>query len=308
MHTNQISPARKIFLSLIAAIGLVLMTGCEAVTLTNLTPNSLPENPSQIYTITLRTAVRGGSVVASTVEPHIVIDGRNYKLTPSSLGQGLYEFEYQLPAGRTDLAYYFLVYYQTETNGVRTDHETYTELTRASIVGRYVLSLEVNRGPVGARVSILGRGFTPQDVVYLDGTPARTAFESPNALSFFVPAVEAGRNYRVMLGKNGMAETNSLVGTFRVDGSTLSIDPSSLTLNGGQTQAVTFTIPNAAPAGGLLLDVTTDVPESVIMPEVIVPAGANSVTINVQGGKPGSGSLFLKGYGSGELSISVTVR
>ena len=51
--------------------------------------------------------------------------------------------------------------------------EAYTEIVHAKIVHRYVLSLEVNRGPVGSRVSVLGRGFTPQDVVYFSGTPAR---------------------------------------------------------------------------------------------------------------------------------------
>jgi hypothetical protein len=58
-----------------------------------------------------------------------------------------------------------------------------------------------------------------------------------------------------------------------------------------------------------LLDVTTDVPDSVIMPEVIVPEGANSVTVDVKGGKPGAGNLFLKGYGSsGEITIPLVVK
>jgi hypothetical protein len=45
----------------------------------------------------------------------------------------------------------------------------------------------------------------------------------------------------------------------------------------------------------------------VIMPEVVVPEGQTSVTVTVEGGKPGAGSLFLKGYGSGEVSVPVTV-
>ena len=167
-----------------------------------------------------------------------------------------------------------------------------------------MLSLEVNRGPVGARVSVLGRGFTPQDVLYFDNTPTRTVFESPNALSFFVPALPAGQNYRVMLGS---AAGNSPVGTFRIDTSTLSVTPSSLTLRTGDRQPLTFTLPNAAPPGGLLLDLTTDIPESVIMPEVIVPQGQTSLTVTVEGGKPGSGSLFLKGYGAGEVTVAVSV-
>ncbi|MFA5265972.1 MAG: cell surface protein, partial [Opitutaceae bacterium] len=61
-------------------------------------------------------------------------------------------------------------------------------------------------------------------------------------------------------------------------------------------------------SGGILLDITTDVPESVIMPEVVVPAGQTTVSIPVQGGKKGSGTLFLKGFAQGEISVPVTVR
>jgi hypothetical protein len=43
------------------------------------------------------------------------------------------------------------------------------------------------------------------------------------------------------------------------------------------------------------------------MPEVVVPEGQTTVAVTVEGGKPGAGSLFLKGYGSGEVSVPVTV-
>ena len=253
----------------------------------------------------LRLSPKVDSVVVSSIKPHIVIDGQNYAMNKSSLADGLYEFDYQLPAGREEIAYYFLVNFDVETNGSQTSRESYTEITHARIVHRYVLALEVNRGPVGARVSVLGRGFTPQDILYFDNTPARTVFESPNALSLFVPALEANRNYRIMLGS---AAGNSPVGTFRIDASNLAVSPAALSLRTGERQSLTFTMPNAAPPGGLLLDVTTDVPESVVMPEVIVPQGQNSVTITVEGGKAGSGSLFLKGYGAGEVNVPVTVR
>jgi hypothetical protein len=38
-----------------------------------------------------------------------------------------------------------------------------------------------------------------------------------------------------------------------------------------------------------------------------VPEGQTSVTVTVQGGQPGNGSLFLKGYGAGQITIPVTV-
>ncbi len=305
MQNSLLSHPRKIITWLAAILSLALLSGCETVTLTNLTPNSLPENPSSIYTITLRvTPSRSAAATPQNLTPFIVIDGQNYQMARSRLGENIFEYDYQLPAGRTEMAYYFLVKYQLEINGRLEPREAYSELTRATTVNRYVLSLEVNRGPVGARISVLGRGFSPQDVIYFDNIPTRTVYESPNSLSFYVPALDAARNYQIMLGSSS---GNSPVGTFRIDASSLSVIPSALTLRSGETQVLTFTVANPAPAGGLLLDVTTDVPECVIMPEVVVPAGQTTLTVNVQGGKPGAGSLFLKGYGAGEVTIPVTV-
>ena len=304
MHTNRISPARKIILWLAAAVSLALLPGCETVTLTNLTPASMPENPSQIYTFSLRVTPRSSTVPAASIVPHLIIDGQNHEMRKSAIGEGLYDFEYQLPAGRDEIAYYFLTTYNVDGNNSQTSRESYTDVTRVKIVNRYVLSLEVNRGPVGSRISILGRGFTAQDVVTFNGSPARTVLESPNALSFFVPPLEPGRNYQVAL--NSVAG-NSPVGTFRIDPSNVTVSPTSLSLSSGARQTLTFSLPNAAPPGGTLLDIATDVPESVIMPEVMVPQGQSSLSVTVEGGKPGRGTLFLKGFGSGEVSIPVTV-
>jgi hypothetical protein len=174
------------------------------------------------------------------------------------------------------------------------------------VVARYVLSMETNRGPVGAKISVVGRGLGSADVVKFDDQPVRTEFASANALNFYVPAVETGRNYRVTLEG---AAGNSPIGTFRVDPAVLDVSPATLSLTLGGIQSISFTIPSPAPAGGQLLDVTTDIPDSVIMPEVIVPAGQSSVSIEVKGGKPGTGNLFLKGYGhTGEITIPVSVQ
>lgn len=337
MQKNRFLHARRIFLGLSAAVVLGL-AGCQSPSITNLTPDALAENPSQIYSISARIAPKSTGYVKDSVRPTIVIDGKNYPMTKSSLGENIYEFEYQVPAGRTEIAYYFLTTYQVENNGVLTSQEDFSPLFHAKIAGRYVLSLEVNRGPVGAKISILGRGFTSSDTVYFDGAPVRTAFESPNAVSFFVPAVEPNRNYKVTLG-NEMAQTP--VGTFRVDavggaaetgsptnvytapapssssstsggaasvGGALTVSPASLSLRTGEKVQLVFTTPVTATAGGLLIDVTTDVPDSVIMPEVMVPPGSNTATVTVEGGRPGSGHLFAKGAGTRELTIPISVR
>jgi hypothetical protein len=301
MHTNRISLARKIIIWLAAATTLALLSGCETVTLTDLTPKSMAENPSQIYTFSLRVSPRSNTV--SGITPHIIIDGQNHRMNRSPLGENVFEFDYQLPANRDRVAYYFLVNYNIEMN-TATPREAYTRVETVQIVRRYVLSLEVNRGPIGSRISVLGRGFTPQDTIHVNGTPARTNFESPNALSFFVPALEPSRNYQVTLNS---AAGNSPVGTFRIDPSSVTVSPNSLSLRTGDRQNITFTLPNPAPPGGTLLDVTTDVPESVIMPEVVVPQGQTYVSIPVEGGKPGSGNLFLKGFGTGEVTVPISV-
>lgn len=304
MYHNRFNRAKRIALSISAALGLFILTGCN-VGITNLTPSVLPENPSQIYTISTRITPKSINIISSSLAVRIIIDGQSFPMRPSDLGNKIYDFDYQLPAGRNEIAYYFLVNYKFEQQGVIRDREEFTEVIRSKIVGRYVLSLETNRGPVGARISILGRGFTAKDTVSFEGTTARTVFDSPNSISFFVPAVDAGRNYKVeLISANG----TSPIGTFRVDPTALTVSPSELSLTRGQTQSLTFTLPNPAPTGGLLLDVTTDAPESVIMPEVVVPAGNTSATITVTGGKPGSGTLFLKGFGSGEVTVPVSVK
>jgi hypothetical protein len=287
---------------LAAAAGLGLISGCTTVALTDLTPKSLPENPSEIYTFTLR-VVSQSSVDKSTIESRIVVDGQSYPMKKSSLGENYYEFEYQLPPGRQEIAYYYLVSYKSGNQ--ESQSESYTAVEHSEVIRRDVLELEASRGPIGSSIGVLGRGFTPADTVALNGTPARTVFASPTSLSFFVPALPSGQTYQVTLSSPA---GNSPIGTFRIDGTNVNVSPDSLTLRPGEQQMLTFTISSPAPTGGLLLDVTTDVPSSVIMPEVIVPEGQTSVSIPVQGGRPGAGSLVMKGYAQGgDVTVPITV-
>ncbi len=304
MDPKRFSFARQLFPASGAAVALAVLSGCANVALTNLTPSSLPENPSGIYTFTLRVIPKSSSVIQDSITPRIVVGAESHDMKRSDVSTELFEFDYRLPPYQNDIGYYYLVNYDTGGNGPTGTHQAYTALEHATIVSRYVLSLEVNRGPVGARIGVLGRGFTTQDLIGFDGTPVRTVYESPTSVGFFVPALAYGRTYKVTLSS---AAGNSFVGTFRIDSSDVTVDPAVLMLAPGQKQAVTFTITHPAPPGGLLLDVTTDVPESVIMPEVLVPEGQTTVSVTVEGGKPGAGSLFLKGYGSGEVSVPVSV-
>ncbi len=323
MQNNRFSHASRIFLGLGAALSLSL-TGCHSPAITNLTPQTLPENPSQIYSISARIAPRDSGYVAGTLHPCVVIDGQSLVLKKSSLGDDIYEIDYQVPAGRGELKYYFQINYQSQNNsGLTSAREDYTPVQTAQILGRYVLSdaIEANRGPVGALIGINGRGFTPNDIVYFDETPVRTVFESARSIGFYVPGLEANRNYRVTVG-SGSGKTP--VGTFRIDGpmgsdssstgfsaqgsGALMVSPTVLNLKKGEKTALTFTSPVSATSGGLLIDVTTDVPQSVIMPEVLIPQGSNMVTITIEGGRPGTGNLFIKGPGVKELTVPITVK
>lgn len=284
---------------------LLLLSGCD-LTVTNLTPSILRANPSNIHTLSVRVEPRRLAVDQETLDVKIVIDGQILDMRRSDVGGNLYDFDYVAPPGRDEIAYYFIVTYHLANRGDVQFKEQYTDIFRGRIVGRYVLALEVNRGPVGARISIVGRGFSAHDTVLFDGEAIRTVYDSPNAVSFNVPPVAPGRNYAVAL--RDLQGVITPVDTFRVDLGSLSVSPTSLALDVGQAQTLTFTLPTPAPAGGLFLDLTTDIPDSIIMPEVFVPAGQASATVEVTGGTAGMGNLFLKGYGSGELSIPVSVR
>lgn len=297
------SQARRIIAGFAAAAALLVLTGCN-LTITNLTPDVFHENPSQLYTITARVKPTARSLDRSSLQVSVIIDGQDQAMRKNADTEDVYEFDYPLPAGRNQASYYFLVRYRFNSDTPAKSYQVYSEVHGFTVEHRYALRLDANRGPVGARVNVVGGGFTPRDVVYLDTTPARTVCESPSSLSFFVPPVEPDRNYNIAIGGGG---TTLSVGTFRADATGASVSPASLTLRTGENQTLTFTIPSVAPQGGLLLDVTTDIPESVIMPEVVVPEGATSVSVPVQGGKPGAGALYLKGFGRGELVIPVAV-
>lgn len=289
--------------ALAAAVALLVLTGCN-FTITNLTPDTVPANPSNIYTITASFRPSSSQIDPESISPRIIIDGSVYKMTKSAAGTDIWEFEYQLPAGRTSASYYFICEFSPKNSTSGVPNEVTSELQTMNIAGRYVIRPEASRAPVGSRVSVLGAGFTTSDIVYFNSTPTRTVFESPSSLSFFVPPVAPAQTYKLTILNS--AAGNLDVGTFRVDAISFSVSPSALYLRQGEQQALTFTIPSQAPAGGMLIDVRTDVPDSVIMPEVMVPANATSVTIPVQGGKPGNGSLFFTSS-AGESSVAVTV-
>lgn len=298
---------RTTLLGLLSLASALFLSGCDFgdVSITNLTPTTLAENHSNVYTISASVKPRTTNVVDGSIRTNIVIDGQTYPMQQSTLRPDLYEFEYQLPAGRQDANYYFLVDYEVEIRGFTKEREAFSDVQSFKLANRFAYSLEVTRAPVGARVGVIGRGFKRSDVITIGGVPAPTNFNSPNSLDFHVPSLQPGQNYLVQMSDG---ESTLNVGTLRVDPGTISVSPSSLSLNEGGRGMLVFSVNATAPEGGLFIDVTTDAPDSIIMPEVVIPEGARSVNVPVRGGTPGRGQLYVEMDGYNELSIPVTVQ
>ncbi|MDQ8205438.1 IPT/TIG domain-containing protein [Pelagicoccus sp. SDUM812003] len=304
MDTRNSKTNRRTWLAMLVAAAALFLAGCD-VKLTDLTPSSMKANPSRAYAVTAQVTVKNNAVVEGSVKPEIIIDGRAHPMAPVPGSDSLFEFDYRMPPGRSKAAYYILVRYERKTASATVTKEIYTEPRTFEVENRYSVELEVNRAPVGTRVAILGRGFTMDDKVMVGGTPALTQVESSTSIAFYVPSLPEGRNYNVtVLGLNGELSAGSL----RVDASNIHVTPSSLSINSGGRALLTFSIPTEAPPGGLAVTVTTDVPDSVIMPEVVIPAGQRSTSVRVQGGDPGSGNLFVELGGYSDVVIPITVN
>jgi hypothetical protein len=298
--------AKRIF-PLLLISGLILITGCKSQ-INNITPTVVPTNPSGIYTLSAETKLDYDLVIPESVQAFVVIDGQQYNMELSDLGQGYYDYDYDIPEGRTTAKYYFIFKYDLKRyNGDPGENRTKTtEVQQLRLIDRFSITLDANRAPVGTQLAALGRGFSRSDKIYVGGVPAQTQFVSSNSLQFIVPDVTPGSTYTVEI-RGG--QKNESVGTLRVDpGIPLRVIPQSLELATASRQAIAFALDYPAPAGGLYLDVTTDIPNSIIMPEVLIPEGARTVSITIEGGAPGRGTLFVNAVGLTELKVPVTVR
>ena len=293
----------KLLISVLAAGALLFLAGCVN-NLSNLTPENLPQNSSGIYTITCNAKITETDAVEGTEKCSIVIDGTMRPMQRSSFSKDVYTYDYVIPSGQNQAKYYFVLEYDVKNKGVITHRERQSPLQSLYLANRYVMNMEADRGVVGAKVSIVGRGFSRYDKILLGGVEAPTQFGSSNVLSFTVPAVAANQDYYVELRTNS---GNLPVGKFRVDPSVLTVTPGELSLSAGKQAVIVFSTEFEAPEGGLPIEVLTNVPQSVIMPAVSIPAGKRSVSIKVQGGEPGSGLLNISAPGFNPMQIPVNV-
>ncbi len=304
IRMKRLTPTEKfLWKSLSAFSSLILFTGCSQ-TITNLTPDQAMQNPSNTYRLTMHTTAKESSALPNTYKANVVIDGETHQMQKGPLGNEFYIYDHYLPSDRAEAAYYFNVKYNYQSRGENKTQEFKSPLYHLKVAMRHVFSLESERGPVGAKISVVGSGFTTEDKVIVGDFAAETEFVSRNVVLFIIPTLITGKTYPVYV-MNGAEK--QFVGNLLVDKGRLHVDVDSLQMRKGDHQPITFKTDTPVSGAGLYLNVTTDVPNSVIMPEVIIPAKQDSVTVTVEAGEPGEGQIFVEAPGYEELAIPVQV-
>lgn len=295
----------KVRSSLFALIPLLalLLGGCS-VAVVNQTPEIIPQNPSNLYTLTTLVNVDGTGVIKDTIRAHAVINGQTYPMTPVSPGSRLYAVDVPLPPDQAQAVYYFSIEYEVKSSQSIRRKTIKSDLHRFNLANRYIIQLQTDRAPVGSTIPVLGRGFSPSDTILVGEAFADTRFITDSLLQFVVPPLQAGQTYPVTW-QSGLG--NQIIGNFRVDPSNLIVRPDRIVIRSGQRAILVFQIDFDAPRGGLLVNDSTDVPQCVVMPEVVIPEGARSVNIPVEGAQPGNGNLFFNVGGMNEVVIPITV-
>jgi hypothetical protein len=278
-----------------------MVTGCDSI-IRNDSPRQIPQNASEIYTLTMKIEPQGPNIIFDSYSARIVIDGEIHKM--KKRGALEYTYDYKRPTEKHRANYYYEVDYKAKIGRSVRDKFERSKLYDLIITNRYVIGFESNRGIPGAAVVLLGRGFKPGDFVDLGGTRCETTFVSHNSLSFTVPMMkQSGKYHARLVSDNG----DIGLGDFFVDQMALHTNLSSMDLASGEKQILVVTIDSEAPDGGILVDVTTNIPESVIMKDIFIPAEARSASVVVQAGAAGSGMLYLTANGFEELKIPLEV-
>ncbi|MDX2109900.1 MAG: IPT/TIG domain-containing protein [Verrucomicrobiota bacterium] len=290
---------------------LALLSGCATSSFNRISPPMrTPENDSGIYSFSFKLKNTPTGLVKGTLKAQLVINGETYDMQLEAGSKNTFVYDYQMPPSQKEATYYYILSYDYTYSGSTKHIVEYSatgeeDLHRVRLIGRYPIQLISNRGPVGAKIALVGRGFTSFDKIVIGDREAPTQFESDTSIRFTIPPITAGQTYPVKL-RTGQGDIDA--GSLRVDPSMISVLPQSINLTKGGREIVIFTVNLDAPEGGLLVDVTTDVAASVVMPEVIIPAGSRTVSINLEGGEPGTGSLFVEAPGFAPVTVPISVK
>jgi len=295
--------------SLFLIATLILLGGCSTA-FQDFTPERIPENPSGIYTFSFSAEIPKGNRIEGSERAEITINNTSYPMVRSTTDKLSFSYDYKMPPGIKEARYYYTIFWDyNSARGVQTASRYSTQeeekVYHARLINRYPIQLVNDRGPAGSRIPIVGNGFSSQDVVTVGGVEATTTIHSANSIEFTVPALPAGKAYRIVVQTGG---GDLPAGNFRVDEAAMRVQPQSIVIDSGDMDFLIIETDNPAPLGGLYVDAQTDIPDSIILPEIVIPEGARSVNVNLTGGTPGSGILVLTVQGFAPIEIPVTVN
>jgi hypothetical protein len=179
-----------------------------------------------------------------------------------------------------------------------------SQLFNFQVSNRCISSLEACRGISGTKVMLLGCGFQKDDRVVFGDISVETRVYDDRRAEFVVPCIEANRNYYLTLqGSQGRLP----LGDFFIDPTPIDSSTRHLELHGKERQVFTLSVPYCVPTDLLLL-VTTDIPEDIVMPEVCIPKGSRSVDVFISGNEyEASGKLYVEAPGYQLLEVPVHV-
>ena len=298
--------ASKLLVFSLLSASMWLISSCTQPHFINLTSKNISQNPSGIYTLQTELDVQDRGISNETLEVFAVVGGERLPMIQDDLNPALWSCDYKLPGGFDEATYYFEAEYTKKSDSGQVNVRRVTsELQVFRLENRYVGNLGAYRGPVGSEIAVQGRGFTKYDQIKVGETETTTQYMSENELRFTVPPLPSGLDYSVKLA--GGAHGSLEIGTFRIDESKLGVVPTNLEIQSGDTATLLFKIDYEAPAGGVVVDVKTNVPLSVIMPEALIAEGDKTVNIPIKGGQPGEGKLVITaaGFEGAEIPIKV---
>lgn len=288
---------------LIKTINSIASLNSEIV-IKNLTPLEFRKNPSDTYAINVDVLPKCADINKDSIKTFIVIDGKTHPMIKNPKKANHYYFDFKMPADANVARYYVFVDYATTIFEEKKERSIKSRLYDLQLINRYPSALDVNRGPVGSLITISGRGFVNSDKILFNQKETETTFVSDNLIKFKVPSLPGDKAYEVLLqGNRGLLP----IGEFKIDSSDIIADHEKIALKSYERATIAFEIENEAPLGGIELDITTNIPEGVIMPEISIPAGSKRATVVIEGGRPSDGQIYVTANGFKELTIPILI-
>lgn len=283
---------------------LAILSGCSSTKITNMTPSLVTQNDSNKYTATIRVSGYDGDISKKSLHPYIVINSEKHPMEKHPDGNNVFMYDCEIDGIGKVPFYIELIYEKLGNKNSVKKRMIKSNLFNFNISDKLVFAMDSYRGPVGTTVKLMGKGFDKTDKVCIGSTIIPVNVLSSNEIEFEIPSIPLNRNYDVIL-LSGSKEF--LTGKFYIDESTITCTTDYIRLLKGESQIIAFIIDHPASAQGVELQVTTDIPDSIFMDEVVIPYGESSVSATITGDEIGSGILSISAPGFNSIEIPIEV-